>query len=132
MLHFRGFKENKNLQNGQKRRLRYTLPCYVVELAVGSEQKLYFCYDSSDPVSPSMIPIKTIVIEQVRRDISSVKKAYVKLACDRVISPGISHIAFESVETAIGTFMFGCLFSIFHHAIKNVSLIENTDQTFSL
>ena len=106
--------------------------CYVVELAVGSEQKLYFCYDSSDPVGPSMIPIKTIAIEQVRRDISSVKQAYVKLACNRVISPGISHIACESVETAIRTFMFGCLFSIFHHAIKNVSLIENTDQTFSL
>ena len=103
----------------------------MVELAVGSEQKLYFCYDSSDPVSPSMIPIKTIVI-QVRRDISSLKKAYVKLACNRVISPGISHIACESVETAIRTFMFGCLFSIYHHAIKNVSLIENTDQTFSL
>ena len=66
---------------------------YVVELAVGSEQKLYFCYDSSDPVGPSMIPIKTIVIEQVRRDISSVKQAYVKLACNPVISPGISHIA---------------------------------------
>ena len=93
---------------------------------------LYFCYDSSDPVGPSMIPIKTIVIEQVRRDISSVKQAYVKLACNRVISPGISHIACESVETAIRTFMFGCLFSIFHHAIKYVSLIENTDQTFSL
>ena len=59
-----------------------------------------------------MIPIKTIVIEQVRRDISSVKQAYVKLACNRVISPGISHIACESVETAIRTFMFGCLFSI--------------------
>ena len=84
------------------------------------------------PLGPSMIPIKTIVIEQVRRDISSVKQAYVKLACNRVISPGISHIAWESVETAIRTFMFGCLFSIFHHAIKNVSLIENTDQTFSL
>ena len=27
--------------------------------------------------------------------------------------------------------MFCCLFSIFHHAIKNVSLIENTDQMFS-
>ena len=27
-------------------KLRYTLLCYVVELAVGSEQKLYFCYDS--------------------------------------------------------------------------------------
>ena len=80
-----------------------------------------------------MIPIKTIVIEQVRGDISSVKQAYVKLACNRVISPGISHIiACESVETAIQTFMFGCLFSIFHHAVKNVSLIENTDQTFSL
>ena len=83
-------------------------------------------------MGPSMIPIKTIVIEKVRRDISSVKQAYVKLACNRVISPGISHIACESVETAIWTFMFGCLFSIFHHAIKNVSLIENTDQTFSL
>ena len=106
--------------------------CYVVELAVGSEQKLYFCYDSSDPVGPSMIPIKTIVIEQVRRDMSSVKQAYVKLACNRVISLGISHIACESVETAIRTFMFGCLFSIFHHAIKYVSLVENTDQTFSL
>ena len=81
-----------------------------------------------------MIPIKQIVIEQVRRDISSVKQAYVKLACiyNRVISPGITHIAYESVETAIWTFMFGCLFSIFYHAIKNVSLIENTDQTFSL
>ena len=79
------------------------------------------CYDSSDPVGPSMIPIKTIVTEQVRRDISSVKQAYVKLACNRVISHGISHIACESVETAI-----------FHHAIKNVILIENTDQTFSL
>ena len=78
-----------------------------------------------------MIPIKTIVIEQVRRDISSVKQTYVKLACNRVISPGISHIACELVETAI-RIMFGCLFSIFHHAIKNVSLIENTDQTFSL
>ena len=55
-----------------KNELRYTLLCYVVELAVGSEQKLYFCYDSSYPVGPSMIPIKTIVIEQVRRDISSV------------------------------------------------------------
>ena len=52
-----------------------TLLCYVVELAVGSKQKLYFCYDSSDPVGPSMIPIKTIVIEQARRDISSVKQA---------------------------------------------------------
>ena len=79
-----------------------------------------------------MIPIKTIVIEQVRRDISSVKQAYVKLASNRVISPGISHIACESVETAIRTFMFSCLFAIFHHAIKYVSLIENTDQTFSL
>ena len=108
----------------QKRKLRYTLLCYVVELAVGSEKKLYFCYDSSDPVGPSMIPIKAIVIEQVRRNISSVKQAYVKLACYRVISPGISHIACESVETAIWTFMFGCLFSIFHHAIKNVSLIQ--------
>ena len=78
-------------------------------------------------LGPSMIPIKTIVIEQVGRDISSVKQAY-----NRVISPGISHIACELVETAIRTFMFGCLFSIFHHAIKNVSLIENTDQTFSL
>ena len=87
--------------------------CYVVELAVGSEQKLYFCDDFSDPVGPSMIPIKTIVIEQVRRDISSVKQAYVKLACNRVISPGISHIACESVETAIPTFMFGCLFQSF-------------------
>ena len=92
---------------------------------------MYFCYDSSDPVGPSMIPIKTIVI-LVRCDISSVKQAYVKLACNRVISLDISHIACESVETAIRTFMFGCLFSIFHHAIKNVSLIENTDQTFSL
>ena len=62
----------------------------------------------------------------------TVKQAYVKLACNRVISPGISHIACESDETAIRTFMFGCLFSIFHHATKNVSLIENTDQTFSL
>ena len=106
--------------------------CYVVELAVRSEQKLYFYYDFSDLVGPSMIPIKTIVIEQVRRDISSVKQAYVKLACNRVISPGISRIAYESVETANRTFMFGCLFSIIHHAIKNVSLIENTDQTFSL
>ena len=79
-----------------------------------------------------MIPIKTIVIEQVRRDISSVKQAYVQLTCNRVISPGILHIACESVETAIRTFMFVCLFSIFHHAIKNVNLIENTDQTFSL
>ena len=65
-----------------------------------------------------MIPIKTIVIEQVLRDISSVKQAYVKLACNRVISPGISHNIFESVETAMRTFMFGRLFSIFHHAIK--------------
>ena len=105
---------------------------YVVELAVGSEQKLYFCYDSSDPVGPSMIKIKTIVIEQVWRDISSVKQAYVMLACNLVISPGISHIVCESVETAIRTFMFGCLFSNFHRAIKNVSLIENTDQIFSL
>ena len=80
-----------------------------------------------------MIPIKTIVIEKVRGDISSVKQAYVQLACNRVISPGITHIACESVETAIQTFLFGCLFSIFHHAIiKNVSLIENTDQTFSM
>ena len=79
-----------------------------------------------------MIPIKTIVIEQVRRDISSVKQAYEKLICNRVISPGISHIACESVETAIRTFMFGCLFSIFHHANNNFSLIENTDQKFSL
>ena len=53
-----------------------------------------------------MIPIKTIVIEQVRRDISSVKQAYVKLACNPVISPGISHIACESVETAIWLFIF--------------------------
>ena len=75
-------------------------------------------------LGPTLIPIKTIVIEQVRRDISSVKQAYVKLACNWVISPGISHVACESDETAIRTFMFGCLFSIFHHAIKNVSLIE--------
>ena len=40
-------------------------------------------------MGPNMIPIKTIVIEQVRRDISSVKEAYVKLACNRVISPGM-------------------------------------------
>ena len=120
------------LNHDQKPKLHYTLLCFVVELAVGSEQKLYFCYDSSDQVGPSMIPIKTIVIEQVRRDISSVKQAYVKLACNGVISPGISHIACESVETAIQTFMFRCLFSIFHQAIKNVSFIENTDQTFSL
>ena len=79
-------------------------------------------------MGPSMIPIKTIVIEQVRRDSWPMSK----LACNRVTSPGISHIACESVETAIRTFMFGCLFSIFHHAIKYVSLIENTDQTFSL
>ena len=79
-------------------------------------------------LGPSMIPIKTIVIEQqVRRDIPSVKQA-----CNRVISPGISHVACEWVETAIPTFMFGRLFSIFHHANKNVSLIENTDQTFNL
>ena len=71
-----------------------------------------------------MIPIKTIVIEQVRREISSVKQAYVKLAYNRVISPGISHMACESVETAIWNFMFGCLFSIFHHAIKNVSQLK--------
>ena len=129
---FEGSKNYKNLHHDQKRKLRYTLLCYVVELAVGSEQKLYFCYDSSDPVGPSMIPIKTLVIEQVRRDIPSVKMAYVKLACNRVISPGISHIACESVETAIRTFMFGCLFSIFHHAIKDVILIENTDQIFSM
>ena len=50
MMHFRGFLENKNLHHDQKRKLRYTLLCYVVELAVGSEQKLYFCYDSSDQV----------------------------------------------------------------------------------
>ena len=65
-----------------------------------------------------MIPTKTIVIEQVRLDISSVKQAYVKLACNRVISPGISHIACGSVETAIRTFMFGCLFSIFHKPLR--------------
>ena len=126
---FEGSKKIRIYIMAKKRKLLYTLLCYVVELAVSSEQKLYFCYDSSDQVK---IPIKTIVIEQVLRDISSVKQAYVKLACNRVISPGISHIACESVETAIRTFMFGCLFSIFHHAIKNVSLIENTDQTFSL
>ena len=34
-----------------------------------------------------------------------------------------------TVGVIIATFMFGCLFSIFHHAIKNVSLIENTNQT---
>ena len=49
-------------------------------------------------MDPSIITIKTIVIEQVRRDIPSVKQAYVKLACNRVISPDISHIACESVE----------------------------------
>ena len=135
LVYFYAAFENKNLHHDQKQKLRYTLLCYVVELAVGSEQKLYFCYDSSDPLSsdpvgPSMIPIKTIVIEQVGRDISSVKQADVKLACNWV--PGISHMTCESVETAIRTFMFGCLFSIFHQAIKNVSLIENTDQTFSL
>ena len=99
----------------------------VIWVSIGYKQ-----LDPLGKVGPSMIPIKTIVIEQVRRDISSVKHAYVKLACNRVISLGISHIACESVITAIRTFMFGCLFSIFHHAIKNVSLIENTDQTFSL
>ena len=78
-------------------------------------------------LGPSMIPIKTIVIEQVRRDIPSIKQAY-----NRMISPCISHVACESVEMAIPTFMFGCLFSIFHHAIKNISLIENTDQIFNL
>ena len=129
---FEGSKKIRIYIMTKKRKLRYTLLCYVIELAVGSEKKLYFCYDSLDPVGPSMIPIKAIIIEQVRHDISSVKQAYVKLACNRVISPGISHSACESVKTAIRTFMFGCLFSIFHHAIKNVSLIENTDQTFSL
>ena len=39
---------------------------------------------------------------------------------------GCSEKTGESVETAIRTFMFGCLFSIFHHAIKNVSLIEHS------
>ena len=72
----------------------------------------------SRTLGPSMIPIKTIVIEQVQRDISSVKQAYVKLACNRVISPGISYIACESVETAIRTLMFGCLFSIFHMLLR--------------
>ena len=95
---------------------RYTLLCYVV--AVGSEQKLYFCYDSSDPVGPSMIPIKTIVIEKVRGDISSVKQAYVKLACNRVISPGITHIACESVETAIRTFCLVVYFQSFTMLLK--------------
>ena len=60
-----------------------------------------------------MIPIKTLIIEQVRRDISSVKQAYVKLARNRVISPGISHIACESVETAIRTFMLVVYFQSF-------------------
>ena len=62
-------------KNDQKRKLRYTL----LGLAVGSEQKLYFCYDYSDPVYDS---IKTIVIEQVRRDTSPVKQAYVNLTCN--------------------------------------------------
>ena len=73
---------------------------------MGSEQKLYFCYDSSDPVGPSMIPIKTIVIEQVLCDISSVKQANVKLACNRVISPGISHIAYGNVDFYVWSFIF--------------------------
>ena len=76
---------------------------------------------------PSMIPIKTIVIEQVPHPFRKVGICKVGL-----ISPGILHVVCELVETAIPTFMFGCLFSIFHHAIKNVSLIENTDQTFNL
>ena len=57
---FEGSKKIR-LHHDQKRKLRYTLLCNVVELAVGSEQKLYFCYDSSDPVfllGPSMIPTK--------------------------------------------------------------------------
>ena len=53
-----------------------------------------------------MIPIKTIVIEQVGRGISSIKQAYVKLACNRVISQGISHIACESVETDFYVWLF--------------------------
>ena len=43
---FEGSKKIKNLHHDQKRKLRYTLLCYVVELAVGSEQKLFICYDS--------------------------------------------------------------------------------------
>ena len=70
---------------------------------------------------------KIVIEQQVRRDIPSVKHT-----CNRVISPGISHVACEAVEMAIPTFMFRRLFSIFHHAIKNVSLIENTDQIFNL
>ena len=53
---------------------------------------------------------------------------------NRVISPGISHVARESfiaeynlVETAQKVIM-----ATFMHAIKNVSLIENTNQTFIL
>ena len=74
---FEGSKKIRIYIMAIKRKLRYTLLCYVVELAVGSEPKLYFCYDS--PVGPSMIPIKTIVIEQVRRDISSVKVGLCKV-----------------------------------------------------
>ena len=56
---FEGSKKIRIYIMTKKRKLRYTLLCYVVELAVGSEQKLYFCYDSSDPVGPSMIRHRT-------------------------------------------------------------------------
>ena len=48
---------------------------YVVELVVGSEQKLYFCVT---------IPIKTIVIERVRRVLPQQNTPSVKY--NRVIS----------------------------------------------
>ena len=65
---------------------------YVVELAVGSEQKLYFVMIPRTQclLGPSMVPMKTIVIERVRPDIHSVRQA-----CNWVISPGISHVACE-------------------------------------
>ena len=61
------FEGTKNLHHDQK-----YISFYIAELAVGSEQKLYFVMIPRTQW-PSMIPIKTIAIEQVRRDIPSIK-----------------------------------------------------------
>ena len=86
----------------------YLLLCisfYVVELAVGSEQKLYFCNDSSDSVS------EYDSNQDNRHRTSPTWHPFRKVGLCKVglISPGISHVACESVERAILTFMFGCL-----------------------
>ena len=54
------------------------------------------------------------------------------LKYNRVIMPGISHVARESFQNNLVETAQYVIIATSMHAIKNVSLIENTTQTFNL